>query len=85
MSREEVEVVGDGGEAEAIRVAAVEKGITREVNILVDTETTITRMIITEIGVLRSVFQHIKTKPCLWAYVLCVKIKFSVFSCAEAK
>lgn len=63
----EIEVVGDDGEAEVVHVvvavpavvAAAERGITRGANILVDTETTITRMIITEIGVPRSMFRHI--------------------------
>lgn len=72
MSREAeaveiVEVVGDDGEAEVVHVvvavpvvvAAAERGITRGANIPVDTETTITRMIITEIGVPRSMFRHI--------------------------
>ena len=51
----EVVVVGDGEEAEAVHAVAAGSGITREVNILVDTGTTITRMIITEIGV-----QHVQ-------------------------
>lgn len=55
LARREAVVAGDGEEAGAVHVAAAESGITREVNILVDTETTITRMIITEIGV-----QHVQ-------------------------
>ena len=51
----EVAVVGDGEEAEAVHAVTAGNGITREVNILVDTGTTITRMIITEIGV-----QHVQ-------------------------
>ena len=47
----EVVVAEDGEKVGAVHVVAAENGITREVNILVDTETTITRMIITEIGV----------------------------------
>ena len=86
--KEVVEVVGDGEEVEAVHVAVAvaEIGITRGVNVLVDTETTITRMIITEIGVLLSVFRHVKNaKPYLWGYVLCLETKFIVFSCAEPK
>ena len=52
---EVVVVVGDGEEAEAVHAVAAGSGITRGVNILVDTGTTITRMIITEIGV-----QHVQ-------------------------
>lgn len=44
--------VGDDEEVEAVHVVVAESGITRGANIPVDTETTITRMIITEIGVL---------------------------------
>ena len=47
---------GDGEEVGAVRVVVAGRGIIRGANILVDTETIITRMIITEIGVPRSVF-----------------------------
>ena len=56
MSREaveaRVEVVRKSEGAEAVHVVAAERDTARGANILVDTETTITRMIITEIGVL---------------------------------
>jgi len=73
MTSETVEVVigvGDGEEVEAVHVVVAERGITRGVNIPVDTEMTITRMIITEIGVLRSMFSFIKKKPYVWGCLL---------------
>lgn len=49
-------VVRDGEEVEAVHEVVAERDITRAANILVDTETIITGMIITEIGVPRSMF-----------------------------
>ena len=49
----EAEVGGEDEEAERVHVVEAESDTTLAVNILVDTGTTITRMIITEIGVPR--------------------------------